>query len=109
MLECAGTLWRTKPCWTIIANLGRTQVRAATRTVASAGDVVQTGSMTICIGPIADATGIAGQGIDTGNDRRGDACAAKDEPAMFIKGVVDRNSCAGISIGSHSIQRSMLT
>src|SRR5437588_2125030 len=99
MLERTRAFWRTKPCWTIIANFGRTQIRVATRAIASTSNVVQAGSMTIWIGAVGDATDIASQGIDAGNNRRGDTCAAKDEPATLIKGIIDRNACAGISIG----------
>src|SRR4051812_20044989 len=55
--------------------------------------------MTVGERAIVDAARVACQRVDTGDDRRCDACAAKDQPAARAVGVIDRDAGARVGHG----------
>ncbi len=89
----------TQSGWAIIAYLPRTEIRAAATSVATFLHIEEVpGDMTIEKASV-DATGIAGEGKDAGDHRRGDAGASKDQKAALTKGVVDRDAGVGVGHG----------
>src|SRR5579883_545020 len=98
-LEPTGAIGRAETGRAVPSRSGVAQIRAA-RTIAAAGHVVQVAGVTIGIRAIGDAARVAGQGIDAGDDRRGHAGAAENEPPaqpLIAVAIIDGN--AGVGVG----------
>src|SRR4051812_36681012 len=80
-LEGSSAVGCAESGWTIITGFGGTQIGAAATAIAPAGHVIEITSVAIERRGCIDAAGVACQGVDASDDGRGDAGAAKDQPA----------------------------
>src|SRR6266699_6257083 len=85
----------------IVADDTRTQIRATAAAVAPAGHIEQTAGMAVRRRSVGDAPGVAGQGIDAGDDRRGHTRTPEDQPTCLMIGIIDGDTRVGIGICSH--------
>src|SRR5579859_5757440 len=94
VLEAARAVWRAVAGRAVPAS-GRGAEIAATARGLAARHVVQAAQVAVRVGAVGDAARVASEGIDAGDDRRGDARAAEDQPtALALVGVaiVDRDA-----------------
>src|SRR2546430_3334302 len=94
--EPAGAVRGTQAGGAVPADTRGAQLRRRAGSVAARGDVEERPG--VCVGEVVvDAGLVTGQAVDAGDDRRGDAGAAEDQPARLPEGVVD--GYAGVRVG----------
>src|SRR5215472_9357374 len=98
--EGSDAVWGAEPGRAVVAPHRGAEVGVIARAVGSAGHVVEVCAMAVQAGGVIDL--VAGQGVDAGDEGRGRAGAADDEPAgreaIRVRcGVVDGQ--AGIGFG----------
>lgn len=99
VLERTNSVRRPKTCRAIIARLACAEVRTTAATIATTRYVVETARVAIGVGAVGDAFGVSGEGVDAGDNRRGNACATEDEPTLVSLigiAIVDRDTCVGV-------------
>src|SRR5712691_11767895 len=102
-LEGGGPGRRSEAGGAVVATSGLAEVAGAAAAVLSGEDVVERGGVRVRVGAVGDRGRVAGECVDAGDERRGEAGSADLEPAALavVAGrVVDGGAAGRVGVGS---------